>query len=73
MAKRIPLSFKETPEETKLYEEVRKHSCQAAFIKEAIKFFIEHKDKISNSDPQTATKEELFLEEECDGIMDILK
>ncbi|QAT40812.1 hypothetical protein [Clostridium sp. JN-9] len=43
MARRLIISFKNTPEDNKLYEEIQKHSDKSAYVKDVLKGIIEKK------------------------------
>lgn len=46
MGKKIPLSFKDTTRDMKLYIAVMAAEEHSAFIKDAIEFYITYKDKL---------------------------
>ena len=43
MSKRIQLSFKETDKDMKLFLVINEQNDKSAFIKEAIRFYLDHK------------------------------
>lgn len=61
--KRIVINFKNTEEDIKLYEELKKHSSMSGYIKDVLRGLVENKA----SEEKKAVNEEI-----CDGIDDIL-
>lgn len=62
--KRIVINFKNTPEDIKLYEELKKHSSISGYVKDVLRGLTENK---SAEEQKTAINEDI-----CDGIDDIL-
>ena len=62
--KRIVINFKNTPEDIKLYEELKKHSSMSGYIKDVLRGLVENKG--------VGEKKEVINEDICDGIDDIL-
>lgn len=61
--KRIVINFKNTEDDIKLYEELKKHSSMSGYIKDVLKGLVENK----------AVEEKNIINEDiCDGIDDIL-
>ena len=60
---RIVINFKNTEEDIKLYEELKKHSSMSGYIKDVLRGLVENK----------APEEKKEINEDiCDGIDDIL-
>ena len=61
--KRIVINFKNTPEDIKLYNELKKHSSMSGYIKDVLRGLVENKSE----DEKRVTNEDI-----CEGIDDIL-
>lgn len=73
MAKRIPISFKDTERDLKLYEHIDKQGSKSNFVKDAVQFYIEHKySKDFNTVINEKNKSDLDSEIDRSEILDIL-
>lgn len=50
--KRIVINFKNTEEDTKLYEELKRHSSMSGYIKDVLRGLVENKANVEKQDKE---------------------